>query len=932
MYKILFFCFFTALNTLAQEIPPLQNFTAIDYNGENQNWAISQTSDKHIYVANNHSLLAYNGVAWRKYPSPNNSIIRAVLAKDSLVFVGQYMEFGYWQPTATGALSYHSISENLPLKMAEDEEFWNLLILKDWVLFQSLDRIYSYNLVSKEFSWFPAKSTKAHLFKVDDTAYYQAEDKAVYKIKDGKALLEIAANDLSNKAVVGMYKEDRGVLIILDNGELHWLQDGEVSKAKTQFPNAMADILVYTTVRLRDGTYVLGTIADGMFQIDSTGHLVRSISRKNGLNNNTILSLFQDNDDNLWLGLDNGISVININAPFNEYIDNSGALGLVYAAIVFEEQLYLGTNQGLFVQELGTNKEFELVRGTEGQVWSLTQLGDALFCGHNNGTYLVFGNTAKRIASFPGTWGIKPILGKPNLLLQGNFNGLSVLERTTAGWQFRNKIAGFDISSRFFELDGANQVIVNHEIKGLYRLTLDEDFRTVKHVDTHAQMGYGSSIFKFKDELYYASVNGVFKKDITAFTFSEATDFNTLLVDEAGGITSIALSEAKKGNVWFFTNTGVSRLGADPFSGALSATSVAVPSFFRRSLGVAGFENLRSVREGISLIGISNGFVTVDLDKREKRNYTVAISEVKASATGINSKVLALREAAKLNYEANTVSFSYTVPQYNKYAEVSYQYKLSGFFEDWSAWSSEPNVSFSNLDFGDYNFEVRARVGNTLTENSGKYRFTIVRPWYASIWAICGYVFLLILFFYGLHKLYARHYARKQKQAEREERRKLKRKKLKTAKELAQLKNEKLSAEIEGKNRELAVSTMSIIKKNEFLNHIKGELAKADNPTRIKSVIKTIDRNITNDEDWKFFEEAFNNADKDFLKKIKKSHPELTPNDLKLCAYLRLNLASKEIAPLLNISVRSVEVKRYRLRKKMGLPHESSLTTYIMER
>ena len=79
------------------------------------------------------------------------------------------------------------------------------------------------------------------------------------------------------------------------------------------------------------------------------------------------------------------------------------------------------------------------------------------------------------------------------------------------------------------------------------------------------------------------------------------------------------------------------------------------------------------------------------------------------------------------------------------------------------------------------------------------------------------------------------------------------------------------------------------------------------------------------------FEEAFNNADKDFLKKVKSIHPSLTSNDLRLCAYLRSNLSSKEIAPLLNISSRSVEVKRYRLRKKMDLSHEANLTNYILE-
>ena len=116
----------------------------------------------------------------------------------------------------------------------------------------------------------------------------------------------------------------------------------------------------------------------------------------------------------------------------------------------------------------------------------------------------------------------------------------------------------------------------------------------------------------------------------------------------------------------------------------------------------------------------------------------------------------------------------------------------------------------------------------------------------------------------------------------------------------------------------------------EFLNAIKEKLKDLKDDAQVRSVIKTIDRNINNDDDWTFFENAFNNADKDFLKKVKEKHPELSSNDLRLCAYLRLNLSSKEIAPLLNISVRSVEVKRYRLRKKMNLSHDDGLTDYII--
>lgn len=96
-------------------------------------------------------------------------------------------------------------------------------------------------------------------------------------------------------------------------------------------------------------------------------------------------------------------------------------------------------------------------------------------------------------------------------------------------------------------------------------------------------------------------------------------------------------------------------------------------------------------------------------------------------------------------------------------------------------------------------------------------------------------------------------------------------------------------------------------------------------------LINIIDKSLNKNDDWEMFKEAFNNADQKFLKKLKKIHPNLSPNDIKLCAYLRLNLSSKEIAPLLNISVRSVEIKRYRLRKKLGLIPEDNLVNYILE-
>ena len=931
MRNLFIFIIFVTLGAYAQELPPIQNFSPLDYDGENQNWAISQGSDNHIYIANNHSLLEYNGVNWRKYASPNNSIIRSVQGAGDQIFTGQYMEFGYWQKNIFGELEYTSVSDELEIPMVEDEEFWNIIRLGDWVLFQSLDRIYSYNVITKDFKSIEVKATKAQMFRVNESVYFQNQDKHVFRIENGEPVVAIDAQVLGSKNVVGMYSELNTLVVILDDATFLEISNTEVKPRDIRLLKSKGDVVVYATNKLKDGSYILGTISDGIYQIDSNNYLMRIINRSNGLNNNTILSVFQDADENLWLGLDNGISVVNLKSPFNEYIDNNGELGLVYASKVFGNKLYLGTNQGLFVSDLEGGQEFELVRGTEGQVWSLDAFDGYLLCGHNNGTYLIENDNAELISSFPGTWGIKRLKGRPDLFLQGNFNGMSILERKGGDWSFRNKLEGFDISTRFFELIDDYKVLVNHEIKGLYSLLIDDNFRKVDVVETHSQMGYGSSLVSYNDKVVYSSVNGAFVKESGRLSFKPDSVLNNLLIERAGGITSIAMPDKAVNRLWYFTKNGLSIVSPEVFSKSLTITSIPIPSFFRRSLGVAGFENISRISDNKYVIGISNGFVTLDLAKRKEAEYLIEISGIKSVSALEQPTLVPLPSSTKeFDFEANSLVFSYAVPQYEKYAEVSYQYRLAGLFQEWSDWSVNPTVSFNNLAYGDYVFEVRAKIGNTITSNAATYAFKINKPWYWSITALICYVALALAFFLGMHKTYKSYYTQRQGRVLAEEKKKLKRKKLKTAKELAVLKNEKLKVEIDSKNRELAISTMSIIKKNEFLNSIKDKLATAANPTQIKSVIRTIDKNITNDDDWEFFEEAFNNADKDFFRRLQEKHKELTPNDLRLCAYLRLNLSSKEIAPLLNISIKSVEVKRYRLRKKMNLAHEAGLTEYIL--
>jgi DNA-binding CsgD family transcriptional regulator len=230
-------------------------------------------------------------------------------------------------------------------------------------------------------------------------------------------------------------------------------------------------------------------------------------------------------------------------------------------------------------------------------------------------------------------------------------------------------------------------------------------------------------------------------------------------------------------------------------------------------------------------------------------------------------------------------------------------------------------------------FSVRAKVANSMTDNIATYKFEINKPWYANTIAVIIYIFLLIVMAFYIHKFYTLYHEKRHEKIIAENNILLELKELENEQQIMKIKNEQLVQDVDKKNKELAVSNMNLIKKTELLNIIKADLKNSTDSTTnrsIKSVISTINKNVKEENTWNIFKEAFDSADNNFLKKVKENHPTLTPNDLRLCAYLRLNLSSKEIAPLLNISVRSIEIKRYRLRKKMNLPHETGLVEYLL--
>ena len=916
--------------TFAQELPPIVKYSPSLYAAGNQNWMIAQGNDHFMFFANNEGLLEFNGSSWTIYPSPNETILRSVRVIDDKIYTGSYMQFGYWKRQKNGQLKYFSLSNEIKNKILDDEQFWTILNFDQWVLFQSLSRIYVYDSKQKKFSIIAPKSNVLKAFKTENGIYYQTFSNGLFEIENGKSKLISKDPIVLKNKIVNLFKSNNGLLILTQDNGFYEISNETVSHQDTNIDSDIQISSVYSCQKLTDGGFVLGTVSNGIFVLSKEKSLRFHITQNKGLSNNTALSLFEDNDKNVWIGLDNGINCINLQSPIKSFSDDTGILGTVYASIVYQDKLYIGTNQGLFCKSFNTNEQFKLVSGTKGQVWSLYKHDDTLFCGHDSGSFIIKNGESQNIFSQSGTWKFEPMPGRRDVLFQGNYFGISVLKKENNHWIFKNKLKGFDYSAKYFEITPNLDFYISHEYKGIFRFHVNSFLDKTENNFTYTNplKGKNSSLIKFNNIIYYTYKEGIFRLNPIDRKFVRDKMLSDAFDNEEYTSGKLIVDESNK--IWLFTKNYINYFSSGKLSSQLKKNIIPIPASLTNSM--LGYENIAQISDSVYLIGTTDGYYTLNIDDLSFKNYSVSITAV--TSNKLNKEIVnsSISEDGEFKYDDNNLTFNYTVPEYNKYINAEYQYLLEGEQEEWSEWNSKPAVNFKNLSPGTYTFKVRAKIANSKPENIANYNFIILKPWYATNLAILLYLLLSIYLAYFINKKYKDYYNKQREKLIEENNLLLEINELENNQQLMKLRNEQLSKDVDSKSKELAVSTMNLIQKNELLSVIKEDLKKTseEGNRSLKSVITTINKNINEEDSWNVFKEAFDSADKDFLKKAKQLHQSLTPNDLRLCAYLRLNLSSKEIAPLLNISVRSVEIKRYRLRKKMDLSHEQGLVEYIL--
>ncbi|WP_412465851.1 triple tyrosine motif-containing protein [Pedobacter sp. KLB.chiD] len=931
-------------------VPYIENYPKAVYLSGNQNWSIAKDQNGIMYFGNAEGLLTFDGRYWQKYQMPNRQIVRAVATgENGKIYTGSFGEFGYWAINKN-RLSYHSLTNLLPKGTKIDDEVWKIYVDQNRVIFQSFSKIFIYK--NNKIEVIKSPSSFLFLHKVNHRYFIEILEKGLFELIGNKLVFIPKSEKLGKEGILSILPYKTTGLIIGTSKQGLFTYDGkDFTPLSTPANNYLKTYQLNNGVSLLGRYFAYGTILNGLIIIDENGKIVQRINKSSGLQNNTVLSLYADNEQNLWTGLDNGIDRIELNSPLYFYFDKTGQFGTVYSSIIFNNKIYLGTNQGLFYSEWSPDNllpfNFRLIPNSQGQVWELTIIDNELICGHNSGTFKVLGDKIEWISRLAGGWTIKKLNSNPNYLIQGTYTGLSLFTKSPgAGLKFSTKIAGFTAPSRYVEQDNRGDIWVGHAYKGLFKLSLSADYTNVmstKYFDEKNGLpgNYNINIFNLENKLVFSSDAGFYTYDELSNKFTKYEALNKSL---GSFETSNKIIPAGSKKYWFI-NHGKTALVNFSEPGKVEIDSNQFSILDGRM--VQYYENISRISNSIYLISVDDGFViynpTEQLNREKKKLPSVLIRRVE----DITDKFSLISEGGNSDEETeiqnsrNNIRISYALPYYRQ-AKVKYQFYLEGYSHTWSDWTLATQKDFTNLSAGTYTFKVRAKVDDHTISTETAYTFTVLRPWYLNNWAILLYTILFVAFLILGKKIYERKLRRDSQKitdrlkAEQEE--KLRQEAEISEKQIIKLQTEKLQAELASKNRELANSAMTLVYKNELLQKLADDISKlkdengkklSDEQTR--KIQKVINDGMNDERDWHLFENSFNEAHESFFKKLKAQHPDLVPNDLKLCAYLRMNMSSKEMSSLLNISLRGVEIRRYRLRKKLEVPHDKNLTEFLME-
>lgn len=956
-YILCLFCFTAFLPVFAFSQPSIGqietiNYSRIQYAGGTQNWAMAQDANGRMYVANNEGLLVFDGAKWQLYPLPNKTILRSIaFGNDGKLYAGAQDEFGYYAADKVGRLHFFSLKTLLPDPYKTFADVWNIQIINNAIFFRTNDKIM--RLLDNKITVYPPSSTWISMYKNGNQLLAQDANKGLFIFRDNQWQTLIEKSILPADFIITdilQYHNDTGLVCTTKKGLFLIAQNKLISFGES---TELSSQHFTSLLAIDENIFFAGTYENGVFSINRKGKILENIISTKGLQNNTVRCLYKDVSGNVWIGLDNGISFIGLKTAIEHINPPSFNNGGGYGIKILNGAMYFALSTGLFSLPLSqTSNISEITHSPEkildGQTWNLSVINNQILAGRDDGFWKINNQKPELISSISGYWTYQLISHNDSeKIAAGNYYGIRLFHEKNENLIEDGDIKNFTESSRFVEVD-SNNIWISHPYRGVFKIDLSNYAVTKFSREDGLPSDLDNHVFKLQNKIVFATPKGIYEYNANINKIEPSKKYADLF----GEMPIRYLKEDEKGNIWFVSDKMV---GVADFNSAKPIIHF-IPELKNKIL--SGFENIYPFNSQNVFIGAQSGFYHINYERylQQMRPYKAYITLVEAIGNedsiffgGYKSLIDTQNIKTEFAYKWNSLHFSFAASIYGQQPVAEFSYYLKGFDKQWSNWSNKDEKEYTNLPEGTYTFYVKARNSPSQESEEYAYTFSIAPPWYRTWWAYAIYTIGLISILYAWYKFQEKKHRQKQnerrmldiKKFEDEQRQLTFQHQLeleKSEKEVIRLQNENLQVEIGHKNSELAGIAMNLVQKKEFLLKITDELNKLNKSGKetidaieFKKILRSLTSEEKLDEEWKQFSIHFNKVHSNFLITLKNKHQNLNAHDLKLCAYLRMNLTTKEMARLMSISVRGVEINRYRLRKKLQLQPKEDIFQYLLK-
>lgn len=909
-----------------QNTPLKEHFDTNNYAGGIQNWCFDQSQNGVLYVANSKGLLAFDGQNWTKHPVSLNTMLRVVkISSEGKIFIGGQGQFGFFSGNST-ELKFTSLIPHIPKDKQSISETWKILEYNKKMYFNTESEIYVYDNNSIKALKLPGYLR--YIFKVNNRFIIQIYNQGLFElIKD--QFVPIRGTRI-NQDIISILPFKDNFLCVTKEGSFYLLDsNGLTLKNITQNLGT-----VNSAIKLKSGDFAIGTQSNGVFIFSSNYTLKNHLTKNNGLSDKTVKALYEDNFQNLWVALNNGIDYLKLSLPFSLINEELGIEGTGYAATYFNNGLYLGTNTGAYLgspyQSNSQISSFKLIPNSEGQVYNFTEINNSLFLNHNRGAFQFYNpNTLIQFEQI-GNWDLMQT-NIPNIIAGTGYRGITFYKKNNNLWSALPNKPSLDESLRMVKFENDSTIWATHNLKGVFKIEIDKNFNQkneIQHFDQ--EDGFPSNInnevFSIDDKLIFTSEKGIYQFNNETNKFTPNNYLNSYL-----GLENVsAISSSNNNSIFYIQNQKFGELTNKGIGNFESKKSI-----FQHinKLISDNLPNISVLNNKNILIGAKEGFVLYNPDKKivvnEDFKVLLRSIEIESLTDSVKTHSPSLREKIEIT-QSQSIKFQYASPYFDGFEDLKYSCRLLPLNNEWSNWSDLGEKEYTHLPSGDYTIEIKALNIYDIESEITTFSFEVLTPWFLTKWAKLSYL-LLILITLTLLPFLQRIRFKKEKSILYED--KAEALKIKDE-EINKLENDNLKTELDFKNDQLTTITMQLVKNNDFILNIQHEIETSlneKNPNKgMNKIIKNIDKELSKDDSWDKFAYHFDQVHGNYLKKLAENNIKLSPREIKLAAFLRMNMSSKEISAMLNITTRGVELARYRLRKKLKLERDQNLVEYLI--